>query len=101
MDWSTIIIALINCGAAIGVAILARNVKKRNQDDDEREKMRREETLVSLQMIESTMDLSMACCNALCGGHNNGNVEDARKKAEAATAAYNQFKTKAVSEVVR
>ena len=101
MDITTIILGLINAGAAIAVAILARNVSARNKKDDRREELRREESRVTMQMLESTMDLSVACCNALCGGHNNGNVEEAQKKAQQASGEYQSFKTKVISEVMR
>ena len=101
MDVSTIILGLINAGAAIVVAILARNVSARNKIDDRREELRKEESRVIMQMIDSTMELSTACCNALCGGHNNGNVEQAQRKADKARADYEAYKTKVVAEVLR
>lgn len=101
MDYTTLISVIINAAAAIAVAAMARNIAHRNKRDDRREELRREESRVTMQMLESTMELSTACCNALCGGHNNGNVEEARRKADAARADYQAYKTKVVSEVLR
>lgn len=101
MDYTTLISVIINAAAAIAVAAMARNIAHRNKRDDRREELRWEESRVTMQMLESTMELSTACCNALCGGHNNGNVEEARRKADAARADYQAYKTKVVSEVLR
>lgn len=101
MDWTTLVIGIINAGAAIAVAVLARNVSQRNKRDARRDELRQEEARVTMLMIDSTMELSTACCNALCGGHNNGNVEAAQRKADEARRSYEDYKTKVVAEVLR
>ena len=44
--------------------------------------LRRKESLLSLEMMDATLQLSIVTSNALTGGHNNGNVERAREAAK-------------------
>lgn len=94
------------------VAILGRSFKKTESDlkkreeemaklkelEDKRSARRAKEMRLSLDMMSATMDLSFACCNALCGGTNNGNVEKAKEKALKAEEAYIKFERDLVSE---
>ena len=60
-------------------------------ETEKREGIRREEALLSLQMIDATMQLSLVASNALTNGHNNGNVEQARIAAQKAQERYKEF----------
>lgn len=42
-------------------------------------------------MLNATLELSIVCANALAGGHNNGNVEEARIAAKQARDEYEKF----------
>lgn len=42
-------------------------------------------------MLDATLQLSVVASNALTNGHNNGNVERARKAAKDAADAYENF----------
>lgn len=53
-----------------------------------------------MAMMDATLQLSVACCNALCGGHNNGNVEAAKQAAEKAKNNYDDFLHKVTSRQV-
>ena len=93
-----IICALVAGISSIVVAVIGISVKKSNakvQESNEkmeqRAKLRQQESLLSLKMMDATLQLSIVCSNALTGGHNNGNVERARKAAEEAAAKYEDF----------
>ena len=56
-----------------------------------RAERRKKESLLSLKMLNATLELSIVCANALAGGHNNGNVEEARIAAKNARDEYEKF----------
>ena len=75
----------IICAVIGAISLHAHNRNER------REKLRREEAFLSLQLLDSCLSLSLVCSNALTGGHNNGNVEAARESAQKAQERYKQF----------
>lgn len=92
--WQYIIPAL----AAVAVALIeARAAKERKQTKEQkakeelREARRAEESRLSMQMMYATLQLSVVTANALTGGHNNGNVEQAKRAAEKAETEYQAF----------
>lgn len=98
MGWTDIILGLFSAGSLIIVALIERNntkERKRKQSYDEectkRAKQRAEESRLAMNMQSATLQLSVVCANALTNGHNNGNVERARKAAEEAQKAYEAF----------
>lgn len=89
---------IISAIAAIVVAVIEwrasqdRKILKNAQAEAElRAHQREKESRLSMQMMDATLQLSVVTANALTGGHNNGNVEAARKAAEDASRAYKQF----------
>ena len=96
---ATVICALISAVSAILVAIVGSNIKKENKKNDERAERLKEESLLSLEMLDATLLLSIVTSNALTNGHNNGNVESARKAAEKAQDGYKKFEQKLVAEM--
>lgn len=89
---------IISAIAAIVVAVIEwrasqdRKILKKAQAEAEiRAQQREKESRLSMQMMDATLQLSVVTANALTGGHNNGNVEAARKAAEDASRAYKQF----------
>lgn len=102
-----IIVALIALATSVIVAIIeAVATKDRKRAKEEMEKsraraeLRAEESRLAMQMMDATMQLSIANCNALCGGHNNGNVEEAKEAAKRAQANYHNFLAKIATETV-
>lgn len=96
--WVDIILGVISAASLIIVALIERNnakERKRTQALDEectkRAKQRAEESRLAMNMQSATLQLSVVCANALTNGHNNGNVERARKAAEEAQKAYEAF----------
>ena len=95
-----IICTVINALGALLVAIVGYKVTKARKEEELRKERIKEETLLSLEINEATMDLSLACCNALTGGHNNGNVEEAKEKAIKAKEKYQLFERKILAEEI-
>lgn len=94
-----VLCALFSGISAIVVALIGSNIKKENKKSDEREAKRREESLLSLEMMDATLQLSIVTSNALTNGHNNGNVGEARLAAQKAQSAYKQFEQRLVADL--
>jgi len=84
--------------AAVIVAIIEaiaakerKETRKTNEIMEIRAKQRSEESLLSMKLLDATLQLSIVSANALTNGHNNGNVEKARKAAEEASREYEEF----------
>lgn len=95
-----IICTVVNALGALLVAIVGYKITKSRKEEELRKERLKEETLLSLEISEATMDLSFACCNALTGGHNNGNVEEAKEKAIKAKEKYQLFERKVLAEEI-
>lgn len=86
-----VVCAVIAAAASIVVAIVGLNVKRSSERADRNAKLRQRESLLSLRMMDATLQLSVVTSNALTGGHNNGNVERARAAAEKVATDYEEF----------
>lgn len=86
-----IICSVIAAAAAIICAFLARKNALHDAKEEKRQALRRKESLLSMEMMDATMQLCVVTANALTGGHNNGNVERAREAEKAAAEKYRQF----------
>lgn len=86
-----IICAAIAAIATIVAASIGLHVKRSNARMERRAALRQKESLLSLRMMDATLQLSIVSSNALTGGHNNGNVERARQAAQKAAADYEDF----------
>jgi len=86
-----IICAVIAAVAAVVVAVVGCGVKKFNDRAESHAELRQKESLLSLRMMDATLQLSVVTSNALTGGHNNGNVEKARETAQKVAAEYEEF----------
>ena len=98
---------IIPAAAAVVVAIIEaiaaadrKKTKKSRAEEEKREERRTEETRLSMKMMSATLQLSVVTANAVLGGHNNGNVEAARKAAETAQAEYDAFLQKVTAQEV-
>jgi len=100
MEFTTIICSLISVLGTIAVSIISARTAKSVKKSEKKEERRQQESMLSLQMMSATMELSVACCNALCGGTNNGNVKKAWDKAEKAAEAYKEFERKVLAEEI-
>ena len=93
-----IISVIISSICTIAVAIigaLAQKSQAANAAYHEEERAarvaREEESRLSMQMMDATLQLSIVSANALTNGHNNGNVEEARRAAQSAKDQYDAF----------
>ena len=88
---SEIICAIIAAIASALVAVVGVKVNKINKRAERNAELRQQEMLLSLRMMDATLQLSVVTSNALTGGHNNGNVEKAREAAQKVAADYEYF----------
>lgn len=93
--------------AAVVVAVIEaiaaaerRQEKKNRKLAEQHAKDRAEETRLSMKMMSATLQLSVVTANALTGGHNNGNVEQARTAAQSAQAEYEAFMQRVTAQEV-
>ena len=94
----TIITACISAVSAIIVAYIGVHSKRNEEKAEKRDKRREKESLLSMRMMDATMQLSIVSANALTHGHNNGNVEQAREAAAKAREDYEQFLREVTSQ---
>lgn len=90
--------AIISGVCLVAVAVIeaiATKDRRRAKNESERlkrhEQQRAEETRLAMAMNSATLQLCVVTANALTGGHNNGNVEQARTAAKKAEAEYDAF----------
>ena len=93
---ATIVVAIIEALAVKD----RRDRKKENEELIKRSDIRKEESRLSMQMMSASLQLSVVTANALTGGHNNGNVEEARKSAQEAQKQYNEFLQRVSAETI-
>lgn len=72
-------------------AIIGGVSAKYRKKSERRAELRQRESLLSLRMMDATLQLSVVSANALTGGHNNGNVEAAREAAQKVAEEYQEF----------
>ncbi len=96
-----IITALISFASAVIVASIGAHAKKMDAKAEQREKRREKESLLSMTMMDATLQLSIVSANALTTGHNNGNVEEAREAAKKAKEEYEQFLREVAAQSIR
>lgn len=101
--WQYIIPALATIIVAVIELVAHKDRKKVQKFNEEMEKnaeFRREESQCSMQMTYATLQLSIVTANALTGGHNNGNVEQARLEAQKAESEYQRFLQKVAATTI-
>lgn len=72
-------------------AIIGGVSAKYRKTSERRAQLRQNESLLSLRMMDATLQLSVVTANALTGGHNNGNVEAARTAAQKVSEEYQEL----------
>lgn len=86
-----IIVSIITSISAIIVAVIgAVNIRLHHQEEKKAEQ-RAIEARLGMEMQVAAIELSDVIAIAVTGGHTNGNVEAARKKAKDAKKAYYDF----------
>lgn len=95
-----IIVSIITSISAIIVAVIgAINIRSRKKDE-KLERLRATETRLAMDMQAACIELSDVIAIAVSGGHINGNVEAARKKAHDAKMAYYSFINSVAAETI-
>lgn len=84
--------------ASILVAVVGYKLNKVNKAAQERDARRKEESMLSLELMMASVELTEVCANALTGGKNNGNVERARQRVSKAKQKYKDFERRIVVE---
>lgn len=98
MDVTQIICTIITGIVGIIVAAVGARVSQASKEAHIQEERRRKAQLLTLEMMDATLKLSVVCANALTGGTNNGNVEVAKKKALQVEEQYIRFEREVLSE---
>ena len=95
-----LICALIAAASAILVAKIEADNKKERKRTEERAKVREKESHLSMKMMSAAIDLGFVTSLAVTGGHTNGNVEAAQKKAQAAQKEYEDFLRETAAHII-
>lgn len=98
---ATVLVAIIEAFATIDRRRATQDresAKEERERTEKRATRRAEESRLSMKMMDANIQLSIVNANALVGGHNNGNVERARKAAEDAQNEYEAFLQRIASE---
>lgn len=101
--WQYIIPGVFTVIVAIIELVANKDRKRTKQLTEEIERknaLREEESRCSMQMMYATLQLSIVTANALTGGHNNGNVEQAKLAAQTAEADYQKFLQKVAASAI-
>ena len=89
--------------SAVSVIIVAQINKESNEQkkvNDEREERHKKQMLLTMEMIDASIELGDVNAVSLQQGKLNGNVEEARKKAKEARIKYQKFLADVASEVI-
>lgn len=89
--------------SAVSVIIVAQINKESNEQkkvNDEREERHKKQMLLTMEMIDASIELGDVNAVSLQQGKLNGNVEEARKKAKEARSKYQKFLADVASEVI-
>lgn len=86
-----IIVSCISALSAIVVAVIGSVSLKRRKKDEKLADQRSKEFRLGMDMQAACIELSDVIAIAVTGGHTNGNVEEARRKAQEAKRKYYDF----------
>lgn len=104
-----IISTIISALGLIGVALIGmqsnkyqKNNQKYRKERSIAEEIHAQENYLQMKMQSATLDLAYVTSLAVTGGHTNGNVKEAQRKAERAKKEYYEFINKTyASETVK
>lgn len=88
---SAIAVAIIGARANRDRKKEAEEAEKKKTADAEAQRRREKESRLSMDMMAASIDLGLVTSLAVTGGHTNGNVEAAQRKAQKAKDAYEAF----------
>ncbi|MBO7320106.1 MAG: hypothetical protein J6V06_08840 [Clostridia bacterium] len=90
-ETAAVICALISMIATIIVACIETGNRRHRKNEQIRQERRERESFLSMELQSAICDLAFVTSLAVTGGHTNGNVEEAQKKAKEAQEAYRKF----------
>ena len=86
-----VICALVSAVGTVAVAIIETTNHRHRKSEQARRERREKETFLAMELQSATLDLAFVTSLAVTGGHTNGNVEEAQRKAKEAQEAYRRF----------
>lgn len=98
MEVTAIITACISALSAVLVAVLSNSLRKSAKEEEKRSDRRREESMLSLRMMDANCALTIGVAMALKHGHCNGEVEEGLKRVKEAQDKYNEFERRVLAE---
>ena len=97
---SQVIVSIISALSAIVVAIVSTINMRSRKREEKKALLRTQEFRLGMDMQAASIELSDVIAIAVTGGHTNGNVEEARKKAQEAKSKYYAFLKDVAAEAV-
>lgn len=88
---SQIIVSIISALSAIVVSIVSTINMRSRKREEKKAQLRSQEFRLGMDMQAASIELSDVIAIAVTGGHTNGNVEEARHKAQEAKSKYYAF----------
>lgn len=88
---ATVVVAVIEARANKERKKHESEIKAAESRSQERQKRREKESRLSMEMMSASLELAYVTSIAVTGGHINGNVEAAQRKAKTAQDAYDSF----------
>lgn len=86
-----IICAAITAFAGLMVAVLTAKIAKTEARSDAKADLRQKESLLSLKMMNATLDLSKENSIGILSGNNFENIQDALDRANSVSTEYQEF----------
>lgn len=96
----SVLCAALAAFASIMVAIIESKNAKQRKRTEERAAIRERESRLAMQMQNAAIELGYVTSIAVTGGHTNGNVEAAQKKARDAQKAYEDFLQETAAHII-
>lgn len=95
-----IVCAVIAAISAIMVAVIGARSEKATKRSEERAQLRARESLLALELMNANTRATEALVIAMQGGHNNGNVEQARQEMTSALKGYEDFHKEIIAKQI-
>jgi hypothetical protein len=86
-----IVCAAITAFAGVMVAVFSARMAKTEARSEEKADLRQQESLLSLKMMNATLDLSKENSIGILSGNNFENIQDALDRANSVSKEYQEF----------
>ncbi len=88
---SPIIVAIITGWYSVKQSRVQKQIEVRQEEADQRAKLRKKESLLSMKMASANTKLTIGVAMALKHGHANGEIEEGMKAVNEAEEEYSNF----------